>query len=321
MGIRILVYGWYGKANLGDEAFKDCFRHLWPEADFIFSSMIPPNINSNYNLLWIGGGSFLEQPISGLEDVTIPVAFIGVGGCSCPAPSTRMQLERANLIVFRDARALAHWPSPKAHAISDLVFAREFKPLEFPKKDQVVVFLNDFISPRAKGPEWKALAYNWFIQEFTKILDRFSCKYRIKLFPMCVNDMVDDRRTAAAIMGRSEYPHRYDWVMDRQTEWDLRAAINESQFVITQRFHGLVYSMIENTPCVTMTMHDKFASLCDELDIPVLDFYGLTDRRFTNVLDKVRYREFVTPKMAEYMEDKKAEWKKMAEFISAEFGL
>ena len=320
MRTKIFVYGWYGKSNLGDEAFKDSFEYLWPDVDFTFSSIIPPNVNQ-YHAFWIGGGSFLEQPIPDLDKVTIPLAFIGVGGCSCPAESTRKALERARIIVFRNDSALDHWATPQAHAISDLVFARDSKPFNFPKKEQITVLLNDFITPKGKGAEWKALAYNWFLQEFSKILDRFSTKYTIKLFPMCVNPRIDDRRVGAAVIGRSEYPHRYDWMLHTPSEYDLRVAISESKFVITQRFHGLVYSILEDTPCVTITMHDKFASLGRELDIPMLDFYGMTDKRFKDVLEQVRYKKFVTPKIQQYMDDKKTMWADMSKLVSSEFGI
>jgi polysaccharide pyruvyl transferase WcaK-like protein len=322
MGIKIFVYGWYGKNNLGDDAFKDSFEFLWPDADFTFSSTIPQNVNLEYDLFWVGGGSFLEQHIQGIEDVKLPIAFVGVGGCSCPAEATREALEKAKIIVFRDAGALKHWSTPQTYAISDLVFARDFEPLKLPKKDQIAIFLNDFITPKGKAcAEWKTLAYSWFLQEFSKILDRFSSKYTIKLFPMCVNPRVDDRRTAAAILGRSEYPQRYDWEMGIPSEMDLRKVISESKFVITQRFHGLVYSILEDTPCVTMTMHDKFAALCSELDIPILDFYGMTDKKFTEVLNQVRYRKFVTPKIIEYMKEKRLGWQEIAVTVAKEFNM
>jgi polysaccharide pyruvyl transferase WcaK-like protein len=289
--LKIFVFGWYGQGNLGDEVFKLSFRQLWPNATFIFGNSIPTNINTQYDALWIGGGSFLDQPISNIESVTLPIRFIGVGISSSLPPNNSKALERAELIVCRDGNSFENVPiKDKAILASDLVFARnDLKPLNLTKTKQITVILNDFLTPVGGSvPDWRSLSYYWFLQEFSKILDRFAVQdYKIKLIPMCINPRFDDRRIAGAVQGRSLYPHRYDWQLDPMTEGTLRNEISKSAFVITQRFHGLIYSLIEQRPCVALCTHDKFHSLTKDLNIPRLDYYGLTDIRFREVLDQV----------------------------------
>jgi len=289
--LKVFVFGWYGQNNLGDEVFKISFRQLWPAHDLTFGNTLPKNINTNYDELWVGGGSFLDQPIINIDSVAIPIRFIGVGVSSSLPQCNQNALERAKLIVCRDSLSYSNL-SNKSNAIlaSDLVFARtDLKPLKLQKTNQITIILNDFLTPVGGSvPEWRSLSYYWFLQEFSKILDRFALQdYKIKLLPMCINPRFDDRRIAAAVVGRSQYPHRYEWQLEPVAEMNFRTEISRSTFVITQRFHGLIYSLIEQCPCVTICTHDKFNSLTRDLNIPGVDYYGLTDITFRETLDKV----------------------------------
>lgn len=315
--MKVLIFGWYGQNNLGDEAFKVSFRQLWPEIDFTFGNEIPSDVNLVYDSLWFGGGSFLDQPIKGIDTVIIPIYFIGVGISATIPVGNRRALGRAQLIVCRDSRSLGNSPNKgNTFLASDLVFARsDLRPLRLEKTNQITVILNDFLTPvGGLVPDWRSLAYYWFLQEFSKILDRFALQdYKVKLIPMCINPRIDDRRIAAAVQGRSQFPHRYDWHLSSVTEQELRTEISRSAFVITQRFHGLVYSIVEETPCITLCTHDKFNSLVEDLSIPGLDYYGITDVKFRDVLTKMT--ENGTLDFSSYIEQSAATWNRMKNLI------
>lgn len=313
---KVFVFGWYGKANLGDEIFKICFSHLWPNVCLTFGNLIPDNINTDYDALWIGGGSFLEQPIPKIDTVNVPIYFIGVGGCPSPAECNQKALDRSKFAVCRDPIAFR---SNNTIVASDLVFSRkDLKPLHHQKKKQIAVFLNDFITPRGSVYEWKFLSFYWFLQEFSKILDRYAEQgYTIKLLPMCINNRIDDRRIAGAIQGRSAFPNKYEWILEPLDELDLRTEISESEFVISQRFHGLVYSIIEQRPCVTLSIHSKFNSLSDTLKIPSVDYYGLTDVKFKDVFDRVMNMSF---DFSEYILSSQDQWSAISNCISCSIG-
>ena len=311
--MRVFIFGWYGHNNLGDEVFKISFRQLWPQFDFTFGNAIPSDIN-DYDEMWIGGGSFLDQCITGIDKVFIPICFIGVGINKSLPLCNYKALERAKLIVARDGKSFKNIANKRnAFLAADLVFARnDLAPLCLEKEKQVTVILNDFLTPKGEDvADWRAISYYWFLQEFSKILDRFALQdYKIKLVPMCVNPRIDDRRIAAAIQGRSSYPHRYEWLLNSVTERELRTEISKSVFVITQRFHGLVYSLIEKSPCIALCTHDKFSSLATDLNIPILDFYGLTDVKFKEVLDQVMESSL---DYSAYQDNAKQAWRQIVE--------
>lgn len=314
--MKIFVFGWYGQNNLGDEVFKVCFRQLWPDADLTFGNALPANINSQYGALWVGGGSFLDQPILNIDNVTIPILFLGVGVSASLPECNKRALKRAKLVVCRDSKSYDNLPTREnAQFASDLVFSRkELTPLHLPQEKQITLILNDFLTPVGGAvPDWRSLSYYWFLQEFSKIMDRYAVQdYKIKLIPMCVNPRFDDRRIAAALQGRSAYPHRYDWVLNPVTELELRTEISKSAFVITQRFHGLVYSILEQRHCLTICTHDKFNSLIADLNITGLDYYGITDTRFRDALDKVTQNPF---DYSHYIESSRSTWESIKKSV------
>jgi polysaccharide pyruvyl transferase WcaK-like protein len=314
--MKVFVFGWYGQGNIGDEVFKISFQQLWPEADLTFGNSLPSDINVRYDALWVGGGSFLDQPVAGIDAVTIPIFFIGVGVSASVPDGNRRALERAKLVVARDSRSASCTPcGANTMLASDLVFARtDLKPLRLEKTGQVTLILNDFLTPAGGAvPDWKSLSYYWFLQEFSKIMDRLSLSGpRIRLVPMCTNARIDDRRIAAALQGRSACPHKYDWVLEPVSELELRTEISRSDLVITQRFHGLVYSVLEQTRCLTLGMHDKFSSLAGDLGLVCLDYYGLTDTRFKDALDQVMQ---ASTDHSSYLDSAKASWEKARDAV------
>lgn len=279
---KICVIGWYGHQNLGDEAFKESFHALWPDFHFTFRDR-PPGPDEPFDALWVGGGSFFDQPFHPLRHLRLPIGVIGVGLSSAIHANNLETLDRARIVVVRDQRSQRRWGS--AVLAPDLVFARQ--PLPAVPRDGVTVLLNDFLTPRGTSLDWQATSYSWFCQELAKVLDRLVERgERLRFLPMQVG-AIDDRRIAAAVIGRMRHRDRVEWWIAPPDEMELRRCIAASRLVVTQRFHGLVFSTIEQTPVVTITAHDKLSGLLDEMGTTAsgIDYYGMTDRRFLDALD------------------------------------
>jgi polysaccharide pyruvyl transferase WcaK-like protein len=309
--MKIFVYGWYGHGNLGDEAFQPSIKNLFHTLDLHFGDFIPCNINVSFDALWVGGGSFLDQRIKGIENVTIPIGFIGVGIGHTIDVYNEAALNRAKFVIVRDHLSLQM--CPQAFLATDLVFSRkDIKPTERVRSKKAVILLNDFLSPKWNNQEWQSLSYYRFIQEFAKACDSLISKgYTLHFYPMCFSSVIDDRRVAAAIIGRLQMPGKAEWRVEKTTEQELLSQISRADLVITQRFHGAIYSILLNRTFIAISSHDKLRGLATDCDWKgIIDYYGFTDAQFFKILDHVEKRTVIK----EYAEKAQKRWGELAEF-------
>src|ERR1017187_398929 len=100
---NVYVFGWFSKGNLGDDSFKQAYLDLWGNrVNFTFSNEITPDVNS-YDACFIGGGSFLDQPLHGSEHIKIPLGLIGVGIHDLIHPHNEPLLKNAKIIISRNS--------------------------------------------------------------------------------------------------------------------------------------------------------------------------------------------------------------------------
>jgi polysaccharide pyruvyl transferase WcaK-like protein len=286
---RAYVLGWTGHQNLGDEAFKPAFQSLWPSVEFTFRDRLNPDVN-RFDSLWVGGGSFLDSEIPGVKNinVTIPICFVGISINSSIKPSNKLLLDRAKVVVVRDEQSLDH--CPRALVAPDLAFAVKSDPCHMlvAKPKQITVLLNDFVSPVNDDEEWKTLAYLWFINQLSESLNILAEQdYMIHLIPMCIGG-IDDRRIAAAVYGRIARKDKVVWYLREVTEQELKAQISLSDLVVTQRFHGMVFSTICGVPFISIRSHDKMKYLAQQMKWEGdLDYYGFNRLQFEQAREAV----------------------------------
>jgi len=320
---KVCVLGWYDtptgkKSNLGDESFKLAFKTLWPSIDFTFTDKIESNIN-NYDSLWIGGGSFLDNDIEGINNkITIPILFLGVGLGHNIKKENKALLDQAFKVIVRDTYSLNF--CKKATSIADLSYSLyEEKPLNLGRSKQVVILLNDFLTPHTLSPLWVSTSYDWFLHSFGSICnDLIDEGYVLHFIPMCTG-YTDDRRINGSLIGRIPNRERVIWYLNPVTLTELNAQISISEFVITQRFHGIVFSSMLGIPYISLNCHDKLKGINKEIGWSHnLDYYGINNLDFKAArynLEEDRY------KLIEYSRTANALWKFTSDTIKKELHL
>lgn len=279
---RVLVLGWYGKGNLGDEAFRASFPVLWPACDFTFADRVPPNVNDSYDAVMVGGGSFMDSAIPGITNVAIPMAFVGIGVGGDMNGEMRLALARAKVAVLRDQASLANLPFEdfrnKALVAADLVYARDAWPKWTGEADKLVtILLSEHFAPRGPGcPEWVAASWRWFCRELAQVCDKLVVGgYRVEFSPMSAEPSWDDRRASAHVVSSMERAHK-GTIIQHVDEGLLFERIARSSLVISQRLHGVIFSQAIGAPCLAIAGHDKVRGFCRDAEVPHIDYFAMS---------------------------------------------
>jgi polysaccharide pyruvyl transferase WcaK-like protein len=301
--MKVLVYGWGGHGNLGDELFQEVFRSLFPTFDFIFTDYLDDKIMEGQKAIFLGGGSFLDQARSIKSSFTnamlkkpLPLFYLGVGSETNIDPIHWQLLKWARLIVFRSADKLEEVKKINQNTLlaPDLVYCHPAASTNKQPISKSILFLpNINIVPNYSEPQWKAAAWSYFKFELSQVLDQLiEDGHTLRFFPMCVSDSQDDNWAAVEVMNKMKRGSHSFLLRERpktiQETIDLFAGY---EIIITQRFHGIVLSEMAKRPCLTIAHHDKLSVG----DPDALSMYGMSKKLFLQQFNRLLETKFVKP--------------------------
>lgn len=281
----ILVYGWYGQGNVGDELFKEAFRHLFPEYQFIFSDRITKDLLKETSAVFIGGGSFLFAPLKIESDAlellkTKKLFYIGVGSETDIHTNHLELMKIAKLIAVRSSVNLDNIISVNQNTlvIPDIVYSLQSSiQKNYPRDKSVLIMANTAVVPNWSDPHWKHAAWNYFKSEFAQFLDILvDSKYSINFFAMCQNKKTDDHYAAIEIINYMKNKNtKLLWNNSLGDIGEITNILSQYSVIITQRFHGIVLAEMIKTPYISLYHHDKLKN-CSPSNGAFLSYYGIS---------------------------------------------
>jgi len=275
MSKQIVVYGNYGHNNIGDELFKVAFKNLFPDYIFTFTDNLTVELLKDKDALFFGGGSFLNQSIAGynLFDFmyiidNIPIFYIGVGIETEIHADHYSLLDRAKLIAIRSERNIIYRIANTQWSlidIPDLAWLTKDKNVNYKSdkekysyKDSILILPNVSVMPNHSSPSWITSSWENFKNQFAQFLDQLVDDGFKPIFcPMSTNRIEHDNFASYQIVSMMKNKDEYFIDHENVDECDILWYINKFDYVITQRFHGIVLSEMVNTKVLPIYHHDK----------------------------------------------------------------
>lgn len=285
----LLVYGWYGRHNLGDQLMSRALRALFEPrgCELRFVDRLRGRDVSDCDGVVFGGGSILfDAPdvdpvaLSALLARARPVFYLGIGAETGVHPTHRALLSVSKAVVVRSPESLEVLPS--AQLATDLVYSLPVTEALPEAGSGLLVVPNVEVVPMHSSPHWAHVGWERFKDELAQALDVLIEEHGIRpsFLLMCRNDRMDDAWPAAEVVARMAN-RRTDFETIRVADDDLDGAlkaIGRHACVVTQRYHGIVLAQLAGVPHVSVAHHDKLKQAWPELGTQVT-YHGVTKKQ------------------------------------------
>ncbi len=287
--MRILVFGWYGHGNVGDESFKDGFLKVWKNRDFTFIDRVTDDVLSTqaqYDLCIIGGGDIInEKNINQLKQITCKKIAMSV---TITANSLFKDIEILDYIYVRDLmslKVLQDYGFKNCEYIPDIALCLKgdkdkgkvlieelFKKSGSNQRKKVyTIVINAHLQGNSQTSHKNKNMFNKYVDDTVEVLDSTDASFLF--LPYSTSLPWDDRVTNAWVNSHCKLYKKNCVIYDKLSVKDTLDIIAASDMIITSRFHGLIYGITHNIPTVTISFHDKTAGFANTIGQKFLDYW------------------------------------------------
>lgn len=353
--MRIVVSGYYGYDNVGDEAILESlittFRSLEPGIEIVVLSGQPETTAARYrveavnrwNLLavWkaikasdglVSGGGTLLQDVTGRKSVPyyagimqmaawLDVPFVVYAQGIGPVQSrlnqsiTRRVLTKASLLTVRDQRSKAQLLELGIKQAIDIVPDPAFG-LSLERESTASITISKQPMIAVALREWTCDKQYWSLIVKALALCR-RAGFQLVFVPMHGEK---DEEVSQAIVNRID-----DEAVVLDAELPIRekaAAIAKANVLVGMRLHSLIFAALANVPFVALAYDpkvDSFAEQCKQPIFNVSEINWSEEDLFAAILDQYENREEIKEELAPLITTMKANVERTAERALALF--
>jgi hypothetical protein len=286
--MKYIVFGFYGKNNLGDMMFEDSFKHLLTNDQLTFmnaASMSEVKLN-DYDAVIVGGGDMMNdfyglKYMEALTDYKGYKIAIGVG-FSFEECRTRKYVDLFDDIILRsyeDLRVISSMIGSKhVHRMPDLGFNL---PMNLVSRDKtgkkVGIFLVGSIMSNYPLVFTLKMFIHWLI----------SNDYSIELIPMFFQDDIKDNDVALNELLLKTFEHTGKITSCICTNMDnFLSKLSYLDYGICMRFHSAVFCTRSGLPFIALPLTRKIIIYTKELPYE-LNYTAEVSRKSNGIIDDI----------------------------------
>lgn len=294
MAAPVLVYGWYGRRNAGDELMKLALEQMLRvhrlEPKFV-EGITESDVEASSGVIFGGGSILQDMPFISPNACTMlfgddhwkplrPVFYLGVGGETEICDFHHAGISIAPVVAFRelDIPDLAYW---LADDIEKECWAMHRQP-----SNNVLVIPNVEVLPSHNDPHWMHASWEHFKNEFAQTLDVLVDRgHQLSFLSMCDADKKKDVWAIHELMGRMKNRDKYPihFAIPSSPLW-IAGLMQSHSLVITQRYHGIILAEMSGVPYVSISHHNKL-KLTHPHRGPDVSYYGVQKDPLTDTIE------------------------------------
>lgn len=271
MSKNITILGWYGKNNVGDEAFKPAHRSVFDGHNLTFHT--PPDPCPKGDLVVLGGGAVVAPYyLDILPDCPRYALGVDIAYKSEIDLMAKYDFKGVYVRNNTDVEEMKQKLGCPVEGIPDLAFM--IRPSgedvlgrykKQPNKKTLGVLVTDYVNPAIdRSVEQFSARANSFVTRLAKELDIIYREegYEIILIPCSTGGYGDDRRINFDLMAFMKNPaiNILDTLSPQETI-DLIAGLD---MAVCMKFHAHIFSIIAATPFVSISFTRKVELLLNE---------------------------------------------------------
>lgn len=275
----VLVYGWYGRRNVGDELMKlaldQMLRMHRLEPKFV-ESINEFDVEASSGVIFGGGSILQDMPNISPNACTMlfgddhwkplrPVFYLGVGGETEIHEFHQAGIDMSPVVAFRelDTPDLAYW------------HADDIEP-STRKREGVLIVPNVEVLPRHDDPHWMHASWEHFKNEFAQVLDCLVDRnQKLAFLAMCDAPKKNDIWAVHELIGRMKHRDSFRiYRPDPNLPLDVVRLMQSYELVVTQRYHGIILAEMAGVPYVSISHHNKL-KLTHPHRCPDVSYYGV----------------------------------------------
>jgi len=282
--MNILVVGWYGHNNCGDESYLLSIPKLFPSIKFDFVNAIDKSKLFLYDAVILGGGNvFKSSFLSDLKNIKDkPIYGFSIGAEQAIETDIKFShiyaREYFSVDVFKKIGIPCSFLPDAAFILDgDKNKGKKYisKYFNDAKNDLyskvVVIIINSYLVKGGLSDLAKDSAtFLKFSYDMARIIDETSASFLFLPFGTSIPS--DDRVPNSWIASKCKYCNKNCVIFDKldvQTTLDI---ISAADLVVSSRLHSSIFSFSEGVPFIDITHHSKnrnFLTLVDKNDISV----------------------------------------------------